>query len=667
MSSPQERIHALARELQEHNHRYYVLAQPSISDYEFDQKLAELANLEQQYPQFRLPDSPTLRVGGEISKEFVTIPHVRPMMSLGNSYDEADIAEFDTQIAKLSGGVSYSYLVEHKFDGVSLSLHYENGLLVRGVTRGDGTQGDDITANVKTIRSIPLRLNTGAGVAVPATVEVRGEVLMLRSDFDALNESLENEGKQRLANPRNGTAGTLKNLDSSKVAARPLVFFAYQVFSDNAVETDAQNMERLNAWGFRLSGAHAVVHTREQLFDYLHQWDAGRTKLDYDIDGIVIKVNELALRDEMGATAKIPRWAIAYKYKAADAITELLSVVYQVGRTGKITPVANLKPVPLAGTTVKRASIHNADEIERLDLHEHDWVKIEKGGEIIPKIIEVVLEKRLPDAQKVTYPTVCPECGTELIRPEGEVNHLCPNAKGCMTQVKGRLTHFAGRKSMDIEGLGEEVASLLVDAKLVRTPADLYHLTYDQLIGLDRFAELSVRNLLAGIEKSKAMPFERVLFAIGIKHVGATVAKKLARAFGDMNKLMAASAEEISAVPDVGGIIAASVQAFAADADQVAMVQDLQASGLQFTVTEQAKQGDKLSGKSFVISGTFSAFERDALKEVIESLGGAVKSAVSAKTTYLVAGNDAGPSKLDKAREAGVTILDEQAILQLIS
>lgn len=663
MSSPQERIQALTQELQHHNYRYYVLAEPSISDYEFDQKLRELEQLEQQYPQFRQPDSPTLRVGGEISKEFVTIPHVRPMMSLGNSYDEADIEEFDTQIAKLSGGKSYSYLVEHKFDGVSLSLHYENGLLVRGVTRGDGTQGDDITANVKTIRSIPLRLQAAA----PAQVEVRGEVLMLRSEFAALNDSLEAEGKQRLANPRNGTAGTLKQLDSSKVAARPLVFFAYQVFGDDTTETDDQNMERLRAWGFRLSGAHTVVSTREALFEYLHRWDAGRAALDYDIDGIVIKVNELALRDEMGATAKTPRWAIAYKYKAADAETELLSVDYQVGRTGKITPVANLRPVPLAGTTVKRASIHNADEIERLGLHEHDWVKIEKGGEIIPKITGVVEDKRSPESQPVTYPTHCPECGTELIRPEGEVNHFCPNAQGCAPQIKGRLAHFADRKSMDIEGLGDEVASLLVDAGLVHTPADLYLLDYDRLIKLDRFADLSVRNLLAGIEKSKAMPFERVLFAIGIKHVGATVAKKLARAFGSMEALLAAAAEEISSVPDVGGTIAASVKAFAADPDQLAMVESLKNSGLQFTVNEQAKQGDKLAGKSFVISGTFAQFERDGLKDLIESLGGAVKSSVSAKTTYLVAGNDAGPSKLDKARQVGVTILDEQAFLQLIS
>ncbi|MEZ4826363.1 MAG: NAD-dependent DNA ligase LigA [Bacteroidia bacterium] len=662
--SAKERIDYLSEQLRIHNHNYYVLAQPVISDYEFDQMLKELEQLESEHPEFRQPDSPTLRVGGAITKEFPTFRHIRPMLSLGNSYSLEDIVDFDTQVEKLAGGKPYSYLVEHKFDGVSLSLHYENGSLVRAVTRGDGVEGDEITANAQTIKSIPLRL---IGDNFPASLEVRGEVILGKTDFEKINETRLEEGLAALNNPRNTTAGTLKKQDSAEVAERPLVYFAYYLEGDGLnMETDAVAMDLLRSWGFKLSGCHQVCHGITEVEAYLARWENQRHELDYEIDGIVIKVNERDLREEIGYTAKAPRWAIAYKYKAAAALTRLNSVSFQVGRTGKVTPVANLEPVWLAGTTVKRASIHNADEIARLDLHEGDYVHVEKGGEIIPKITGVALEKRAPDALPIVFISHCPECGTPLVRTEGDANHYCPNENGCPPMIKGRIVHFASRKAMNIDGLGIEIVNQLVDAGLIANYADLYDLTYEKLIALDRFADLSVRNLLAGIEESKQIPFPRVLFALGIRYVGETVAKKLARYFMGINELAAAQFETLNAVPDVGGRIAESVTAFFQQPGNIAMVQRLQQSGLQLEVAEKTGLSNKLNGKSFVISGVFSKHSREEIKQMIEDLGGEVKSSLSSKTTYLLAGESAGPSKLSKAEQLKVTVISENEFLNMI-
>ncbi|RMG20416.1 MAG: NAD-dependent DNA ligase LigA [Bacteroidetes bacterium] len=662
---PKKRIAELTEQIKQHNYNYYVLAQPTISDYEFDMLLKELEELEAQYPEYALPDSPTRRVGGTVTKEFPTYQHLRPMLSLNNSYSKADIEEFDRQVQKLSGGKPYTYLLDHKFDGVSLSLHYENGLLVRGVTRGDGVQGDDITPNARTIRTVPLRLR---GTGYPPRLEVRGEVLMHKDEFKKLNEERDENGEPPLANPRNATAGTLKLQDSSIVASRPLYFYAYYLLTDTPLaRTDFELMELLRQWGFKLSGAYQVCHNLDEVFAYLDHWEEARHELKYDIDGIVIKVNELELRDELGNTAKAPRWAIAFKYKAEEAVTRLLSVSFQVGRTGKITPVANLQPVLLAGTTVKRASLHNADEIRRLDLHEEDYVKVEKGGDIIPKVITVLREKRKPGARPITFPENCPACGTPLVKEEGEANHFCPNTQGCPPQIKGRIIHFASRGAMDIDGLGTEIVNQLVDAGLVKNYADLYDLTYEQLVGLERFAELSARNLLNSIEKSKQKPFDKVLFALGIRFVGATVAKKLARHFTSLEALAQAELETLKSVPDVGEQIARSVREFFSHPENLKTVQRLLDAGLKVRMEKIGTQSEQLIGKSFVISGVFNSHSREEIKELIESLGGEVKSSVSSKTTYLLAGEHAGPSKISKAQKLGVTIISEQEFMELIA
>lgn len=662
--SAKERIDYLTQELRQHNHNYYVLAQPVISDYEFDLLLSELQQLESAHPELRHPDSPTLRVGGTITKSFPTFRHIRPMLSLGNSYSMEDIVEFDTQVEKLAGGKPYSYLVEHKFDGVSLSLHYENGSLIRAVTRGDGVEGDEITHNARTIKSIPLQL---MGAGFPASLEVRGEVILRKSDFEKINETRLEEGLQPLNNPRNTTAGTLKKQDSSEVAERPLVFFAYYLEGDGfAMETDAVAMDLLGKWGFKLSGFHKVCQNIQEVETYLGIWENQRHELDYEIDGIVIKVCERDLREEIGYTAKAPRWAIAYKYKAAAALTRLNSVTFQVGRTGKVTPVANLEPVWLAGTTVKRASIHNADEIERLGLHEGDYVHVEKGGEIIPKITAVAIEKREPGAKPLLFVTNCPECGTPLVRTEGDANHYCPNESGCPPMIKGRMVHFASRKAMNIDGLGIEIVNQLTDAGLIANYADLYDLTYEKLIALDRFADLSVRNLLAGIEASKEIPYPKVLFALGIRYVGETVAKKLARYFSSITELESADLEKLNAVPDIGERIAQSVAAFFQNPDNKETVHRLQQSGLQLETAEKTGLSNKLNGKSFVISGVFSSRSREEIKQMIEDLGGEVKSALSSKTTYLLAGESAGPSKLSKAQQLNVSVISEDEFLKMI-
>lgn len=664
MSSPQARIDELTEVLQEHNYRYYVQAQPTISDYEFDQLLRELEQLERAHPELRRPDSPTLRVGGAITKAFPTFVHLRPMQSLGNSYSQEEIRDFDRQVRDGLGRDDYSYILEHKFDGVSLSLHYEDGYLVRGVTRGDGVQGDDITANVRTIRTVPLQLR---GQDWPTTLEVRGEVVMPLEDFARLNQQREQEGQPPLMNPRNTTAGTLKMQDSAVVASRRLVFYAYFLHMDGrAVSTDAEAMGLLDQWGFLTSGSGTVAPDMDEVIQYLDEWEEKRKSLPYEIDGIVIKVNELALRDELGSTAKAPRWAIAYKYKAEEAVTKLESVSYQVGRTGKVTPVANLSPVLLAGTTVKRASIHNADEIARLDLHEHDTVRVEKGGEIIPKITGIVTEQRATDAPPVQFPSHCPDCGTALIRVEGDANHYCPNVDGCPPQVKGRIIHFASRRAMDIDGMGTEIVNQLVDEGLIRNYADLYDLRFEQVVELERFADTSARNLIQGIEASKAIPFPRLLFGLGIRYVGETVAKKLARHYGSMQAIREAELEDLIAVPDVGQRIAESIRDFLADEAHLTWLDRLAAAGCQMTAEEKSGQANLLNGKSFVISGVFQTFGRDELKARIEQLGGEMKSSVSSKTTYLLAGDNAGPSKISKAEKLGVTVLSEQDFIAMI-
>ncbi len=662
--SPKEHILSLTQELKEHNYRYYVLAEPTISDQEFDQKLQQLGELEKQYPEFRQDDSPTLRVGGAITKEFPTFTHLRPMLSLTNSYSQGEIADFDRQVREGVGGNSYTYILEHKFDGVSLSLHYENGRLIRGVTRGNGVQGDDITNNVRTIGSVPLALR---GKGWPERIEVRGEVIMPLPSFARLNQQREKEGRALLANPRNTTAGTLKMQDSSVVASRDLVFFAYYLdMEGKGVASDKEAIELLSEWGFKTSGAGAVANDLEEAITYLNDWEEKRKTLNYEIDGIVIKVNELQLRDELGTTAKAPRWAIAYKYKAEEALTRLTSVSYQVGRTGKVTPVANLEPVLLAGTTVKRASIHNADEIERLGLYEGDTVAVEKGGEIIPKITRVILENRSEATQPVVFPEVCPDCGTTLVREGGDANHYCRNVDGCPPQIKGRIIHFASRRALDIDGMGTEIVHQLVDEGLIRNYADLYDLTYDQVVNLERFAELSAKNLIEGIEASKKIPFPRVLFGLGIRFVGETVAKKLARHFRTLSAIMEADVESLLSVPDVGERIAQSLVDFFANPEHQIWIQRLESAGLKLELTEKTTNSELLSGKSFVISGVFIDYSRDQLKTHIESLGGEIKSSVSSKTTYLLMGQSAGPSKIQKAENLGVTVLTEQEFTNMI-
>lgn len=664
MSSVKEKILSLVHELKEHNYKYYVLAQPTISDKEFDKNLKELDKLEKAHPEFLLPDSPTQRIGGAITKDFESFTHIRPMQSLGNSYSQEDIADFDRQVREGVGDHPYTYILEHKFDGVSLSVHYENGILVRGVTRGDGVQGDDITENVKTIGSVPLKLR---GDSWPANLEVRGEVVMPLASFAALNERRETEGLALLMNPRNTTSGTLKMRDSSVVATRDLVYYAYFLAMDGkTVSTDGEAMKLLEEWGFRSSRASKIASNLEEVIMYLDEWEAKRKTLPYEIDGIVLKVNELQFREEMGSTAKAPKWAMAYKYKAEAAVTKLESVSYQVGRTGKVTPVANLTPVLLAGTTVKRASLYNADEIDRLDLHECDTVAVEKGGEIIPKITQVFSDKRIPGAEKVTFPEICPDCGTALEREEGDVNHYCTNVDGCPPQIKGRILHFASRRALDIDGLGTEIVTQLVDEQLIRNYADLYDLTFEKVVTLERFAELSAKNLMEGIEASKAIPFPRVLFGLGIRHVGETVAKKLAKHYESIHFLMEATEEELVSISDIGGRIAKSITEFFEEEEHKLWVKRLQQAGLMLELTEKTTTTDQLNGKSFVISGVFNTYGRDDLKSIVERMGGEIKSSVSSKTTYLLAGDSAGPSKIQKAEKLGVTVISEQDFINMI-
>ncbi len=659
------RIDQLTDELNAHNHRYYVLAEPIISDFEFDKLLRELQDLEAQHPNWMRPDSPSIRVGGTITKDFPPFIHKRPMLSLQNTYSREEVEDWLKSVEKLLEGQTFTYIVQHKYDGVSLSLHYENGTLMAGATRGDGVQGDEITANIKTIQTVPLRVKDAR---IPAEFEVRGEVLMHIAPFNALNDQREESGEPRLMNPRNATAGTLKNQDSSIVASRPLTFYAYQLYSDATLpETDGAQQAMLREWGFKANENVGICKNIDEVFDYINHWDKHRDELPYEIDGIVIKINEVAVREALGFTSKFPRWAIAFKYQAEEAETELKSVSYQVGRTGIVTPVANLTPVLLGGTMVKRASLYNADEIERLGLQIGDIVRVAKGGEIIPKVLEVVLPLRKEGLVPVVFPSECPVCQTPLQKNEGEVGSFCPNTATCSPQVKGRIEHFVARKAMNIDGLGAEIIGQLVDAGLISDYTDLYDLTFPQVVSMERFAEKSAKNLIESIAASSKVPYPRVLFALGIRFVGETVAKKLVKQFQTIDALAAATKEEILQVHEIGDRIAESIVDFFGSEVNQARLSRLKAAGLQFELAEGEKAvSQKLAGLSFVVSGTFEHFSRDGIKDVIEANGGQIKGSVSAKTSYLLAGADAGPSKLEKAAKDKVKVLTEDQFREML-
>lgn len=659
-------ISILSEKINHFNQQYYQSHTSEISDYEFDLMLKQLADLEQQFPELKAPDSPTQRVGGSITKEFVTVVHRYPMLSLGNSYSEQDLNEFDTRIRK-SIGSDFEYICELKFDGVAISLIYEEGILTRAVTRGDGIQGDDVTANVKTIRSIPIKLNDSN---LPKYFEVRGEIFLPYNEFIKINKEREDIGEALLANPRNAASGTIKMQDSGVVAKRRLDCYVYSLLGEGlTVSTHLAAMEQLKGWGFPVSPTFERKSSIDGVFGYIARWEEARHDLPLGTDGIVLKVNSFAQQQDLGMTAKVPRWAISYKYKAESAATMLESVEYQVGRTGNITPVANLYPVQLAGTRVKRASLHNANEMERLGLHLHDTVWVEKGGEIIPKLTGVDIAKRQPDAQKIQFITKCPECGSELVRKDGEANHYCPNDIGCPPQIKGKMEHFIHRKAMGIDGIGPETIEQLYALKLITNYTDLYHLTLPQLTSMERFGEKSAINLIKGLEQSKKVPFRNVLFALGIRYVGNTVADKLATYFKNIDALQSAIYEELRQAPEIGDRIALSVIEFFSNPVHRLMVERLKESGLQFQTYEEAitVESEVLKGLTFVISGVFQNYERDELKIKIESNGGKVVSSISGKLNYLLAGENMGPSKLEKAIKLGVKIMSENEFIALLN
>jgi DNA ligase (NAD+) len=663
----QARMKELITKINHYNEQYYQNHISEVSDFEFDKLLEELTVIESQHPEARQPDSPTQRVGGTITKSFPTVQHRYPMLSLGNTYSEEDLIEFDNRVKKLLGTDNYEYICELKFDGVALSLIYENGILTKAITRGDGTKGDEITANAKTIKTIPISIKADN---LPAVFEVRGEVFMPFQVFERLNKEREDVGDALLANPRNAASGALKLQDSSETARRNLDFYSYFLLGEDLpYTTHFDSVEQLKKWGFNVSDTFRKCATLQDVLQYIHYWEAERFNLPLGIDGIVIKVNNFNQQQELGFTAKVPRWAIAYKYKAEAAQTILESVSYQVGRTGAVTPVANLKPVLLAGTTVKRATLHNANEIERIGLHLGDTVMIEKGGEIIPKITSVVLEKRPAGSQVVAFPEHCPDCKTTLIRREGEAAYYCPNEKGCPPQIMGKIEHFIQRKAMNIESLGPETIDAFFAKGWVKTPADLYDLKAEDMLTLDKFKDKKVANILSGIEKSKEIPFKQVLFAIGIRFVGATTAEKLALHFRSLDALQKATIEELLQVNEVGSRIAESIIEFFKDADNLQFVEKLRKAGLQLEMTAAeipVQESTTLAGKTFVISGVFENFERDELKQKIEANGGKVLSGVSSKLNYLLAGSEAGSSKLKKAEELKVAVISEEDFIKML-
>lgn len=659
------KIEELTSKINYYNEQYYQKDISEISDFDFDQLLKELIALEEIFPNLKKVDSPTQRVGGTITKNFETVYHKYPMLSLGNTYSQEDLRDYDKRVAK---GLEhdYEYICELKFDGVALSVTYENGILTRAVTRGDGEKGDNITNNAKTIRTLPLKL---PGNDIPESFEVRGEVFMPRSVFDQLNREKAEAGEATLANPRNTASGTLKMQDSSIVSSRKLECYLYGLMSDNlSIQTHLKAIRLMESWNFNVSPTYQKCKDIEAVIAYIEHWESRRFELPLETDGIVIKVNSYVDQEILGYTAKSPRWAIAYKYKAENAATLLNDISFQVGRTGAITPVANLAPVVLAGTTVKRASLHNANEINRLDLRIGDTVFVEKGGEIIPKITGVDLSKRMPESVPVQYITQCPECNTLLIRKSGEAVHYCPNEKGCPPQIKGKIQHFIQRKAMDIDSLGERTIALLFDEDLLHNIADLYQLTYDDIFKLEGFKDLSTKNLLKGITASKDIGFDSVLFGLGIRYVGKTVAEKLVSHFVNIDNLMAASYEQLIEVPEIGERIAESVITYFDDDDNQQLIASLKDAGLQFAIHKKdvVLEGNHLNDRSFVISGVFTGFSRDELKEKIKINGGKVVSAISGKVDFLVAGDKMGPSKLEKAQKLGVNIITEDEFLAMI-
>ena len=657
-----EHILDLRRQLNEHNRKYYVENAPEISDFEFDRLMRELQDLEAAHPEYADPNSPTMRVGSDITSEFRSVRHRFPMLSLGNTYSLDELHEFIDRVEKEVGQTEF--VCELKFDGTAISLTYEHGKLIQAVTRGDGTQGDDVTANVRTIRSVPLELS---GSDYPDLFEIRGEILMPYASFDRLNAEREANGEALFANPRNAAAGTLKQQSSAVVARRGLDCTLYQLVGDNLpYQSHWENLQKAREWGFKISDKMRICRTVKEIDDYISYWDDARKRLPFPTDGVVIKVNRYDDRRVLGSTAKAPRWAVAYKFKAEQALTELLSVDFQVGRTGAITPVANLAPVQLAGTTVKRATLHNAEQIAALDIRIGDWVYVEKGGEIIPKITGVELSKRSAESRPFEYITRCPVCGTPLVRYEGEAKHYCPNQNHCEPQILGRIVHFIRRKAMDIDGLGEETVELLYHNGLIRNAADLYDLRAEQLACLPRLGEKSADNIIESIRRSKEVPFARLLFGLGIRFVGETTAKYLASHFGSMDAVMNASREELVEAEEVGPKVADGIIDYFADEANRTMIERLRRAGLKFAAETQQLRSDALAGKSFVISGTFSGHSRDELKELIELHGGRNLAAVSANVDYIIAGEKMGPAKLKKAEKLGIPLLSEEEFIAML-
>ncbi len=675
-----ERIDFLRKELEKHNYNYYVLARPDISDFEYDHLLKELEALELENPEFADANSPVNRVGNDINNSFEQREHKNPMLSLGNTYSEEELKEFDSRVSKGLEGQQYKYVCELKYDGVSISLTYKNGRLVYAVTRGDGIKGDDVTANVRTIKSIPLVLNSSN---IPSEFDIRGEIILTHKAFEKMNKERVSNGDEPFANPRNAASGTLKMQKSFEVAKRGLDCFLYLLIAENNNVSHFENLELARSWGFKVPQYSKICHSLDEVLDFIKYWDKERHNLPFDIDGVVIKVDSIRQQEQLGFTAKSPRWAISYKFKAEQVVTTLLNISYQVGRTGAITPVANLKPVQLAGTTVKRASLHNADQIALLDLHENDQVLVEKGGEIIPKIVGVQKSQRSLFAKPVEYITHCPECKTQLQRMEGEAKHFCPNEKSCPPQIKGKIEHFVSRDAMNIDSLGEGKIELLFDKNLVRNVADLYNLKYGQLLGLEKeiispdsgkprkisFKEKTVDNILNGIEASKNVPFERVLFALGIRNIGEVAAKKLAQAFHDIDSLMNVIIEQLSEVHEIGDIMAKSVVQYFADKDNKEIIQRLKNAGIKMKIegNENIVVSQILFGKSVVVSGSFSSpARRKELENLIEINGGKVSETVSKNIAFIIAGENMGPTKLQKATKLGIQILNEQEFIKII-
>jgi len=664
--STQDQIENLRQELHQHNYNYYVLDAPEISDYDFDMKLNALQELEKAHPEYKDPNSPTMRVGGEVTKNFTTVVHDFPMYSLSNSYSKGDLQEWETRIQKIIEE-PVEFTCELKYDGASISLTYEDGEFLRAVTRGDGTQGDEVTHNVKTIRSVPLKLK---GDNYPGRFDIRGEIVLPYEGFAKLNAERVELGEEPYANPRNTASGSLKLQDSAEVAKRPLLCLLYNLTGDNlGVSTQMESLNKSREWGFNVPKEAQVAKSIDEVFAYINYWDEHRRDLPYETDGVVVKVNNLQHQEELGYTAKSPRWAMAYKFKAEQVSTTLNEITYQVGRTGAITPVANLDPVQLAGTTVKRASLHNADQIEKLDIREGDVVFVEKGGEIIPKIIGVDFKERDPESSEPTvYLKECPECETPLERKEGEALHFCPNTEGCPPQIIGRIQHFISRKAMDIEGLGGETVALLVRENLIEDYADLYTLSKEDILPLERMAEKSAENLIKGVEASKEIPFERVLYGLGIRYVGETVAKKLVKAFKSIDVLAFASLENLVAVDEIGERIAQSVVDFFNDDANKFRIDRLRSYGLNLEISEEEMEGQssKLIDLTLVISGVFQKVSRKELQDLIEKHGGKNTSSISKKTDYLIAGENMGPSKRTKAENLGVKIITEEEFLTMV-